>query len=514
MHQGTRCLTQLAILALNAIVSYEKALIFISYTHKMTIASLSAFTAPGHWWSLRTARDQLATDLPKSRRSLERHLRALIGWPEAVTADSLRDHQDRPLNPLLLQRLSVDARRKRQHLLFAQEWPLPNGQPCLHVNDARGARYWYPLAKVRDDAGSELAMALAALGKLHPRGVIVLPHGSLARYRKVSASLIPWALYPSDVIDPLRPKTHTVMRSETYAESVLVELEAESLHILREALAGAQKPVTLFSAGKDSAVLLHLIRKACYPERPAVPLLHIDTRWKFRAMYRYRDALAKTGDWTLEVFTHPQAIKENINPFNHGPSQHTEITKTQALRLALDQGGYDTIIAGARRDEEASRAKERRFSIRAPGHRWDPRKQRPEPWNLYHSGLGPGESLRVFPLSNWTELDVWRYIARENLSVVELYFAAARPVVKRDGQWIMIDDERFQLRDTDRVEVRTVRFRSLGCYPLTAAVESDATTVDEIIDELTHSRQSERQGRVIDRDRPGSMELKKREGYF
>lgn len=481
----------------------------------MTIASPSALTASGHWWSLRTAREQLAAVLPKSRRSLERHLRALIGWPAAVTLEDLRDHHGRALNALLLQNLSSQARRKRQHVLFVQEQPLPNGQPCLHVNDARGARYWYPLAKVSDDAADEIAIALAALSDMHPRGVVLLPHGSLARYRHIAASLIPWPLYPSDTLDPLCPKTPpTLMRPETAAESVLVELEAESLHILREALAGAQKPVTLFSAGKDSAVLLHLIRKACYPERPSLPLLHIDTRWKFRAMYRYRDALAQQAGLRLQVFTHPQAIKDNINPFDHGPSQHTEITKTQALRLALDQGGYDTIIAGARRDEEASRAKERRFSIRAPGHRWDPRKQRPEPWNLYHSGLGPGESLRVFPLSNWTELDIWRYIARENLPVVELYFAAPRPVIKRDGQWIMIDDERIQLRDTDRVEYRTVRFRSLGCYPLTAAVESNAKTVDEIIEELTHSRQSERQGRVIDRDRPGSMELKKREGYF
>jgi sulfate adenylyltransferase subunit 2 len=297
-------------------------------------------------------------------------------------------------------------------------------------------------------------------------------------------------------------------------EPLLRELEAESLHMLREAVAGSKNPVMLFSAGKDSAVLLHLVRKAFFPAPPPLPMLHIDTRWKFRAMYQYRDEAAKAAKMELRVYTHPQAIADNINPFDHGPTQHTEITKTQALRQALDAASYDVIIAGARRDEEKSRAKERRFSIRTAGHRWDPRRQRPEPWNLYHTGLGPSESLRVFPLSNWTELDIWRYIEREKLPVVELYFAAHRPVVRRQGQLIVIDDGRFRLQATDRVEYRQVRFRSLGCYPLTAAVESPAKTVSEIIEELLTTRQSERIGRVIDRDQPGSMELKKREGYF
>lgn len=297
-------------------------------------------------------------------------------------------------------------------------------------------------------------------------------------------------------------------------DPVLKELENESLHMLREAVAGSKNPVVLFSAGKDSAVLLHLLRKAFFPQSPPLPMLHIDTRWKFQAMYRYRDEVARSAQMELVVYTHPQAIRENINPFDHGPTRHTEITKTLALRAALDEGRHDLIIAGARRDEEKSRAKERKFSVRAPGHRWDPRRQRPEPWRLYHTGLANQETMRVFPLSNWTELDVWRYIEQERIPVVDLYFAGERPVVEREGQLIVVDDERFRLQPGEAIDYRRVRFRSLGCYPLTAAVVSQASTVRELIAELESTRQSERVGRVIDFDQPGSMELKKREGYF
>jgi sulfate adenylyltransferase subunit 2 len=291
-------------------------------------------------------------------------------------------------------------------------------------------------------------------------------------------------------------------------------LEAESIHIFREVAANFAKPVMLYSIGKDSSVLLHLLRKAFYPARPPIPLLHVDTTWKFREMIAFRDAIAAKGDLQLLVHINPDGVRQGISPLVHGATVHTDVMKTQALKQALDQHGFDVAIGGARRDEEKSRAKERVFSFRSAQHRWDPKQQRPELWNLYNTHIHKGESVRVFPLSNWTELDVWRYIQRENIDVVPLYFAKPRPVVARDGALIMVDDERFSLRPGETVEQRMVRFRTLGCYPLTGAVESRAQTLEEIIDEMATSRSSERQGRVIDHDASASMERKKQEGYF
>ena len=296
--------------------------------------------------------------------------------------------------------------------------------------------------------------------------------------------------------------------------SHLQRLEAESLHILREVAAECARPVLLYSIGKDSAALLHLARKAFFPAPPPFPLLHIDTTWKFQDMYAMRDRMAAESGMELIVHINPDGLERGINPFDHGSAVHTDIWKTQGLKQALDLRGFDAALGGARRDEEASRAKERIFSFRGPGHRWDPRRQRPELWRLYNTRIGAGESMRVFPLSNWTELDVWEYIAAEAIPVVPLYFARARPVVERSGALIMVDDARMRLEPGETPQMRSIRFRTLGCYPLSGAIESEAATIDDILAEMRASRASERQGRLIDTDQVGSMEKKKAEGYF
>ncbi len=312
------------------------------------------------------------------------------------------------------------------------------------------------------------------------------------------------------------------MTSDTLATSAasglaplthLRRLEAESLQILREVAAERERPVMLYSVGKDSAVMLHLAVKAFFPSRPPFPLLHVDTTWKFQAMYEMRERMAKEMGFELIVHQNPEAKAKGINPFDHG-SLHTDMWKTEGLKQALDAHGFDAAFGGARRDEEKSRAKERVVSIRSPGHGWDPKTQRPELWKLYNTRLGPGQTVRVFPLSNWTELDIWQYIQIEAIPVVPLYFAAPRPVVERDGTLIMVDDARMRLAPGETPRLRKVRFRTLGCYPLTGGVESEAETISEVIQEMLLTTTSERQGRVIDHDQSASMEKKKREGYF
>ena len=296
--------------------------------------------------------------------------------------------------------------------------------------------------------------------------------------------------------------------------SHLDRLEAESIHILREVAAEFRNPVLLYSVGKDSSVLLHLLLKAFAPAPPPIPLLHVDTRWKFREMIAFRDhRVAETGT-ELRVHINPDGIAQNIGPISHGATVHTDVMKTQGLKQALDQYGFDAAIGGARRDEEKSRAKERVFSFRNDKHRWDPKRQRPELWDVYNARIDKGESVRAFPLSNWTELDIWLYIYRESIPVVPLYFAAERPVVERDGALIMVDDERLPLREGETPQLKKVRFRTLGCYPLTGAIESEADTLEAIIAEMLVTTSSERQGRVIDQDPTASMEKKKLEGYF
>jgi sulfate adenylyltransferase subunit 2 len=291
-------------------------------------------------------------------------------------------------------------------------------------------------------------------------------------------------------------------------------LEAESIHIMREVVAEANNPVMLYSIGKDSAVMLHLALKAFYPAKLPFPLLHIDTKWKFQDMYRFRERMAKEHDFELLIHTNPEGLEKGINPFTHGSQIHTDVMKTQALKQALDHYQFDVAFGGARRDEEKSRAKERIFSFRNAQHHWDPKHQRPELWNLYNAKKNKGESIRAFPLSNWTELDIWQYIYLENIPIVPLYFAKKRPVVERDGALIMVDDDRMPLHDGEIPQLKSVRFRTLGCYPLTGAVESNAQSLTDIIQEMLLTKTSERQGRMIDHDSSASMEKKKQEGYF
>jgi sulfate adenylyltransferase subunit 2 len=294
----------------------------------------------------------------------------------------------------------------------------------------------------------------------------------------------------------------------------LKQLEAESIHIIREVAAEFDNPVMLYSVGKDSAVMLHLAMKAFAPGKPPFPLMHVDTTWKFREMITFRDKMAKKVGMKLIVHTNQEGVAQGVGPFTHGSAKHTDVMKTQALKQALAKHGFDAAFGGARRDEEKSRAKERVYSFRDKFHRWDPKNQRPELWNLYNGKVNKGESIRVFPLSNWTELDIWQYIYLENIDIVPLYLAAKRPVVERDGTLIMVDDDRMPMAPGETPEMKMVRFRTLGCYPLTGAVESSATTLPEIIQEMLLTKTSERQGRVIDHDSAASMEQKKREGYF
>lgn len=294
----------------------------------------------------------------------------------------------------------------------------------------------------------------------------------------------------------------------------LRQLEAESIEILREVVAEFRNPVMMYSIGKDSSVMLHLAMKAFAPSKPPFPLLHVDTTWKFREMIEFRDRRAAELGVDLLIHVNEEGTARGIGPFSHGSALHTDVMKTQALKQALDKYGFDAAIGGARRDEEKSRAKERVFSFRSKKHRWDPKTQRPELWHLYNCRIAKGESIRAFPLSNWTELDIWQYIYREDIPIVPLYFAAPRPVVERDGQLIMVDDDRMPLEPGEKPEMKQVRFRTLGCYPLTAAVESDAATLPEIVRETLVARSSEREGRIIDHDQSGSMEKKKQEGYF
>lgn len=448
-----------------------------------------------------------------TKRTAERRINSLQLWPAELQPLHLQDELQRPLKQKVLVYALEQARRKRERVLFVQLYPLPSGKPCLHANDARGARFWLPLA------GSQAEQLHGALQQLQAhigKPIAVFAHGELAKTLRNLPQNNTIRSYPQ-VYAPLL--SEQLVRQNDPGLRVplsphLKRLEAESIQIIREAVAEAQNPVMLYSIGKDSGVMLHLARKAFYPAPPPFPLLHVDTRWKFQEMYQFRDYMIEQSGMQLLVHTNPEAIEKDINPFDHGSALHTDITKTEGLKQALDQYGFDVVFGGARRDEEKSRAKERIFSFRSPGHRWDPRNQRPELWNLYNTRKNPGESIRVFPLSNWTELDIWQYIYHEQIPMVPLYFAKERPVVVRDDMILMVDDDRCQLLPDEHIEIRKVRFRTLGCYPLTGAMESEAETLTDILLEIINARQSERQGRKIDTDSSGSMEKKKQEGYF
>jgi sulfate adenylyltransferase subunit 2 len=475
---------------------------------------LLGLDAPRVWDTEAAFRHLHAQGKADTKRTAERRLHELALLPPELTPELLQDELGRPANPLLLRWALDEARSKRKRVLFAQLHALPNGRPCLHANDARGGRYWLPLpaAQAASPSLEDLLPALKTLQQHLGKEIALFPHGALVGLLRKAPPLehITFTPHPYPPVLDLPPPTGPRLPLTPH----LKRLEAESLFILREAVAEADNPVMLYSIGKDSSVMLHLARKAFYPSRPPFPLLHVDTRWKFQEMYLFRDHMAQALGMDLIVHINPEAIAKDINPFDHGSALHTDLTKTEGLKQALDQYRFDVVFGGARRDEEKSRAKERIFSLRTPTHRWEPKQQRPELWHLYNTKKRPGESLRVFPLSNWTELDVWQYIYHEQIPVVPLYFAKPRPVVVRDGMILVVDDDRFRLLPGEEIVEKTVRFRTLGCYPLTGAVESTAASVPEILLELLDARTSERQGRAIDHDHAASMERKKQEGYF
>ena len=448
-----------------------------------------------------------------SKRTAERRLQELQLLPQELTDQTLQDECGRAANPVVLNWAIEKARSQRKLVLMVQLFPLPNGHACLHANDARGARYWLPMSETGQELSSaKILDSLQQLQQHIAKAIAVFPHGQLVGLLRDVRSFDQVTLNPSAYLPTLDlPKT-SLQRSATTPH--LRRLEAESIHIIREAVAEAENPVMLYSVGKDSSVMLHLARKAFYPAPPPFALMHVDTRWKFQEMYLFRDHMAQVSGMDLLVHINPEAIEKDINPFDHGSAMHTDITKTEGLKQALDKYKFDIVFGGARRDEEKSRAKERIFSFRSQTHRWDPKQQRPEVWNLFNTQKNKGESMRVFPLSNWTELDIWQYIHQENIPVVPLYFAKARPVVERNGMLLMVDDGRFRLLPGEEIVEKVVRFRTLGCYPLTGAFESSATNLPEIILELINARSSERQGRAIDSDASASMEKKKQEGYF
>ena len=467
-------------------------------------------------------------DESPTKRTLERWISVIPWLKSSHQANDQLDELNRPASQLVLDALVSGTRKKRKAALFVQLHRLPitdcDQQPqesnILVAEDGRGAKRWCLLSD--KEIPSLLAgLTLLAAGKptmFFPSGNLVEACREINRREQNPGAGIDIATgqfpEPNNSNDDYMPDTKTITKTQPAKLSHLDRLEAESLYIIREVMAHAENPVMLYSVGKDSAVMLHLARKAFYPSPPPFPLMHVDTRWKFQTMYDFRDAMAKASHMELIVHTNPEGIEKDINPFDHGSALHTDIMKTQGLKQALDLHKFDVAFGGARRDEEKSRAKERIFSFRSSSHRWDPKNQRPELWNLYNCRKAPGESVRVFPLSNWTELDIWQYIYRENVPIVSLYFAAERPVVERDGMLIMVDDDRMKLLPVESIEMKRVRFRTLGCYTLTGAVESSATDLSQILLELLQSRTSERQGRAIDSDGSASMEKKKQEGYF
>jgi sulfate adenylyltransferase subunit 2 len=465
-------------------------------------------------WDTETAFEHLqALGEANSKRTAERRLNTLGLLPQELAPELLLDEHDRSPNRLVLEWFIEQARKRRDRVLFAQLHPLPSGKPCLHANDARSARCWVPMSSLNDQS---IQQALTDLQKHIGKPIAVISHGSLVNYLRHSPSTsnIQLCAHTYRPVLPTGLSLDVNNKPDIEPSPHLKRLEAESIHIIREAVAEAQNPVMMYSIGKDSGVMLNLARKAFYPAPPPFPLLHIDTRWKFQEMYLFRDFMARESGMDLLVHTNPEAIEKNINPFDHGSALHTDITKTEGLKQALDHYKFDVVFGGARRDEEKSRAKERVFSFRTSTHRWDPKNQRPELWNLYNTRKSPNESIRVFPLSNWTELDIWQYIYQEDIPMVPLYFAKPRPVVVRPEMFMMVDDERCRLLPNEEIQIKKVRFRTLGCYPLTGAVESEAETLEDILLEVINARQSERQGRKIDTDSSGSMEKKKQEGYF
>jgi len=447
---------------------------------------------------------------------------------EPLSDALLIDEHARPAKRLVLDQLLATARKKRKLILFAQMLETDEGLQFLALNDARCGRRWIRFDPTGESV-STLNVALTTLCAFEKKEIVLIPSGTVVEpfrrlvkqqrsqrvvHQKEGSITIALEVYSHGHAEILQTANASHRPNKAPGMTHLDQLEAESMHIIREVMAEADNPVMLYSVGKDSSVMLHLARKAFHPSPPPFPLLHVDTRWKFQAMYDFRDYMAHESGMDLLVHINPEGVAKNINPFDHGSALHTDIMKTEALKQALDHYNFDVAFGGARRDEEKSRAKERVFSFRTSSHRWDPKNQRPELWNLYNGKKDQDESIRVFPISNWTELDIWQYIYREQIPIVPLYFAAERPVVERDGMLMMVDDDRLPLHANESIKLKKIRFRTLGCYPLTGAIESDADDLASIVLELLSARTSERQGRAIDTDSSASMEKKKQEGYF
>ena len=462
--------------------------------------------------SVATLAEQMRRSEGASRRHIARILDDVLGGPAPRDPRDVTDAEGNPVSQLVAEALDQHTRRSRSRVLFGYRVTVA-ATTLLVVNDRRGERWWIRLPD--HVTSGQLTDALERLVALVGQSFSLIPHGELqAVLRDVAipdaVTLVDWAHRPL----PYQPTDDVFRETEPREHAHLAQLEAESIRIIREAVAAARKPGMLFSMGKDSMVMWTLARKAFWPEPPPFPLVIIDTRWKFQDMYRFRHWIENRPDTDVIVHINPDGIRDEVNPFDFGSAVHTDIMKTHALKQVLDAHQFDFVFGGARRDEEKSRAKERVFSLRNAQHGWDPKNQRPELWNLYNTRLMPGQSMRVFPLSNWTELDIWRYVQRERIDVVPLYFSKVRPFVERNGSLIMVDDDRFRLDPGEKIHFKPIRFRTLGCYPLTGGVRSHATTVSDIIRELEETRVSERSSRVIDFDPGASMEQKKKEGYF
>ena len=452
-----------------------------------------------------------------TKRSYERWVEKENIFPINHDSESYVQLFPNQLNNLLQNYFLKLYERQRRLILYVQYFEF-KGSKFLFANDRRNGRLW---VKIKSKKYNHLIEGLKSFSKIRKKNIIILPNPDLLSGLQDSEELnpksklsilIPQFIFQKKEIDI--SKTTFSKKFNLKKSSYLSDLEAESIHIIREVVSETKNPVMLYSVGKDSSVMLHLAQKAFYPSPPPFPLMHVDTRWKFQEMYLFRNWMAKKSNMKLITHINPEGVKANVNPFDHGSSIHTDIMKTQGLKQALDQYGFDAAFGGARRDEEKSRAKERIFSFRTANHQWDPKNQRPELWNLFNAKVNKSESIRVFPLSNWTELDIWQYIYQEQIPIVPLYFAKTRPVITREGMLLMVDDERLNLQPHEKIELKKIRFRTLGCYPLTGAIESGADTLESIVLELLQSKTSERQGRAIDADSSNSMEKKKLEGYF
>lgn len=448
-------------------------------------------------------------------KKLERLTSDAQYFPPLIDATEVTDDDSHPVQKNLMQAELNMIKSRRGKYVIVQLWQPDHRPVMICAHDGRSARTWN-FANKNQSQKDALQDFIHMLADKITQPLLLCLHAELSAFRHeliipkplqiaVMAYHEQYDIAIDDRLVPSKPATPL---------SHLDRLEAESFEIMREVVAETTNPVMLYSIGKDSAVMLHLARKAFWPAVPPFPLLHVDTGWKFQAMYEFRDQIVEKTGMTLLVHKNPDGVKQGINPFDHGSALHTDIMKTQGLKQALDHYQFDAAFGGARRDEEKSRAKERVFSFRTANHQWNPKDQRPELWNVYNTRVAKGESIRVFPLSNWTELDIWTYIYREQIPIVPLYFSAPRPVIERDGTIIMVDDDRLVLGKSEKVEMKMVRFRTLGCYPLTGAVESQANNIEDIILELLTARTSERQGRTIDKDAHASMEAKKKEGYF